>query len=212
MRGLSSSVLSVAAMGLSSLTTYLTFFDASYALTSANASVSVQIQQGSSSHVKTGIRTAYYRFFPRPSIILSNRGKLALVVSDVSLHRSTNLERCVVPEGDKGSAPFFERGQDPAIPSVVEPETIKHLELQFSLKGVEAKAQDGQPMSVPTDQSLYCLKWTVFDPNGKRHEPLAPLVRLTRRYEMDAKRKYPQASIEKDVPREPIRLVSRGFY
>ncbi|MEL7371195.1 MAG: hypothetical protein AAFN74_19900, partial [Myxococcota bacterium] len=96
MRGLSSSVLSVAAMGLSSLTTYLTFFDASYTLTVANADVPIQVQSGSSS--SGGKKSAYYRFFPKPSVILSNRGKLALVVSDVRLHRSTDVSSCKIAD------------------------------------------------------------------------------------------------------------------
>ena len=49
MRNISSAVLSLAAMALSSLTTYLSFFDARYTLTAAVADVDGQTQRGSSS-------------------------------------------------------------------------------------------------------------------------------------------------------------------
>ena len=49
MRNISSTVLSLAAMVLSSLTTYLTFFDSRYTLTAAVAQVSSQTNRGYSS-------------------------------------------------------------------------------------------------------------------------------------------------------------------
>ncbi len=210
MRGLSSSVLSVAAMGLSSLTTYLTFFDASYTLTTANAEVSLQVQSGSSS--SKGQRTAYLRVFVEPSLSLSNRGKLAVVVADASLHRSTSVDRCEIADGDKGKKTFTARGDTAEMPRVVEPETIKHLKLQFSLEPVDAKANPDGTFNVPSDQGLWCVKWTIFDPNGQRHEPVAPLIKIKRTFHMTEDRSYPQVKVEKDVPKEPFRLVARGLY
>lgn len=212
MRGLSSSVLSVTAMGLSSLTTYLTFFDASYTLTMANAAVELSVQSGGGS--SGGETTAYFRFFLRPSIILSNRGNLAIVVSDVRLFRSTSLDTCTIADGDRGRRPFTGRNDTPATPRVVEPETLEHVTLEFGLEeaSTTAKADADGNFDIPSDQGLWCLKWTLFDPNGKRHEPTSPVLTLTRSYEMKEGEKYPDVNVEKDFPKRPIRLVSRGLY
>ena len=208
MRGLSSSVLSVAAMGLSSLTTYLTFFDASYTLTMANADVKIQIQSGSSS--SKGQRSAYYRFFVNQGVILSNRGKLALVVSGVRLFRSTQPDRCEAPT-DKDA---FVSNSDatPTIPVVVEPETIRHIQLRSQIKPVSAEANPDGTFDLPADSGFWCLKWTIFDPNGKRHEPMSPAFTLQREYVMEGDDRYPGVKAKKEFPREPIRLVGRGLY
>ena len=208
MRGLSSSVLSVAAMGLSSLTTYLTFFDTSYTLTMANADVRIQIQSGSSS--SGGNRSAYYRFYANQGVILSNRGKLALVVSDVRLFRSTESGRCAYPT-DKDA--FISNADvSPKIPVVVEPETLRHIKVQTQIKPVNVKSDAEGKFSIPEDKGLWCLKWTIFDPNGKRHEPISPAFTFERKYVIEDDDNYPSVKAKKEFPREPIRLVGRGLY
>ena len=61
MRNISSSALALMALALSSLTTYLTFFDARYALTAAVANVSASVQTGFSSS-EAGSSVSYRTF------------------------------------------------------------------------------------------------------------------------------------------------------
>ncbi len=208
MRGLSSNVLAVAAMGLSTLTTYLTFFDASYRLTTAIAAAPVTWQTGSSYSPDRG-RTASYDFFVAPSVVLSNRGTLAVVLSDVELVTSKSLDKCD-PTDEKPRALHRFRGQEAALPAVIEPETVKQVDFEFSLKKVRAEADEGGQFDIPPTKQLFCIRWTIFDPNGRRHEPMIPAVTLDVKYEMEGEKKYPTAKVEKDFPKGPKTLVARG--
>lgn len=196
-------------MGLSSLTTYLTFFDASYTLTAATAEVPVQVQRGGSSSGDQ--RSAYFRFFAEPTVILSNRGKLALVVSNLRAYRSVHAEECQMKEGDSGKTSFAVDGNRPAVPRVVEPETLQHLKLSFGLDNIEANISADETFAIPDDQQLWCLRWTIFDPNGTRHEVDTPLVTLDRTFATVENERYPIVEVDKDFPRGPRRLVSRSL-
>lgn len=210
MEGSSSNVMAVLAMGLSSLTTYLTFFDTSYVLTAANANVVVQVQSGGGTN--NGVSSASFNFFVRPSLIMSNRGKLAIVVSDVSLFRSTDREICRAADGDEGVSAFRPRGGGGSMPMIIEPETLKHLELEFGLEPVRATAGDGASFDIPADDGLWCLKWTVFDPNGQRKEVSSPVLTMKTTYMNVDDRRYPKVKIDKDFPKGPLRLIERSLF
>ena len=79
MRNISSTVLSLAAMVLSSLTTYLTFFDARYTLTAVVADTKGQVSTSSGSSGEK--RSVNYGFWIDNSIVMSNRGTRAIVTS-----------------------------------------------------------------------------------------------------------------------------------
>ncbi len=65
-----------------------------------------------------------------------------------------------------------------------------------------------------TDSSeLWCLRWTVFDPAGKRREPVMPVTMLTWRFSPPPEdQRYPEAEVTIDYPKGPETLVRRGFY
>ena len=210
MRGLSSNVLAVAAMALSSLTTYLTFFDSSYTLTSAVASVSIYVQSGGGYSPEQG-RSASYRYFAEPSVILSNRGTLAVVVSDIELVRSSDLEKCVAT--DEIRTMIASRDKAKAAPTVVEPQTVRQLTMEFNLKSVNAKADsETGEFDLPASKEMWCLRWTVFDPNGKRHEPMAPAFTLSSEYVKKPDENYPDAKLDKKFPKAPQTLIARGMF
>lgn len=204
MRGFSSGVLSLAAMALSSLTTYLTFFDARYTMTTAIADASVQVQSGGS--VSDGITSAYYRFYPNLNVILSNRGTRSLVLSRVDLVRSSDAETCTAVEDDGIFTPSRE-------PVIIEPGTVQQVPMEFSLANVDAEVETGEPFMLEGNTTLYCLKWTIFDPNGRRREPLTEAMTITTDYEAPSGDDYyPDISVQVDFPKRPTRIVSRGLF
>ncbi len=210
MRGLSSNVLSITAMGLSTLTTYLTFFDASFVLTTANAGASVRIF--GSGGKANGERSVQFEFRVKSSVILSNRGKLAVVVSDIRAFKSTALDACQIARDDKGQSLTYRVDNGPPIPRVVEPETLQQLEIRFQLDKVKQTVPDGSAISLPSSESLWCLKWVIFDPNGVRHEVTSPVLRAARTYIDKGLDKRPEADIELDITKKPVRLVSRSVF
>ncbi len=203
MRNLSSAVLSLAAMVLSSLTTYLTFFDSRYTLTAATADVTGQIQTSSSSNEMR--RSLSFRTFVTPSVILSNRGTRAVVVTDVELVKSTSAEACEIPEDAEAMNIFggFEA-------RIIEPDSVQQLSMEFPLPRVDAEAAPGQDFQLEPIDAAWCLRWTVFDPNGNRHEPLVHVFNETTRYVPDEDRYRADFNVEPISG--PTRLVTRGLY
>ncbi|MEL6323146.1 MAG: hypothetical protein AAFQ84_02825 [Pseudomonadota bacterium] len=203
MRGFSSAVLSLAAMGLSTVTTYLTFFDARYTLTQAIADVPIQLQSGGG--YSDGEADAYFRFFPTFDLILSNRGTRPVVVSDLEIYRSAAMDQCELT----GEPMYMQDFQ----PVIVEPGTVSPFSVEVSLPNLERSARDGEAFDLSGEEALYCFQWTLFDPNGRRHEPIAEA--LTVRYTLlppPEGERYPDITVEKDFPRRPERLISRGFF
>ena len=205
MRSLSTAVLSLIAMALSSMTTYLTFFDARYTLTVAVADAPLQIQTSSSRN--NGVTTANYQFYPKPSIILSNRGTRALVLHTVELYRSNSLTACDIDGQEAEGVAFgFE-------PKIVEPGSVQQLVPEFGLDRLSGESASGQRLVMEPDEALFCIKWVVFDPNGNRREPVSPAFSWTLDFSTyEEGDLYPRADVKIDYPKEPTRLVARGFF
>ncbi len=203
MRGISSAVLSMAAMALSSLTTYLTFFDSRYTLTVAVASVSVAIQSGGSSDGE-GRRTASYRYWPTTTMIFSNRGTRPVVLTDIQLVRSTERDKCVAGE----------KAWDTRIdPMIIEPGTVRDLTVEFELPRIDLVATGEQAFQPQGDTSLWCVQWVVFDPNGQRREPVTEFFTLTRGFEPpETPGERPDATVSLDYPQGPETVVARGLF
>lgn len=209
MRGLSSTVLSLAAMALSSLTTYLTFFDARYTLTVATADVAVNLQSGGGRDSE-GNRSATYRYWPTFNMVLSNRGTRALVITDIELLKSQSPERCEVGDDNRmqrySTSGLFDT-------TIVEPGTVLPKQLEFELDRIAAEAGPGESLSLQPDRALYCARYTVFDPNGRRHEPVAPVLTMTRGFEpADDPDDMPDGTLEVDFPKGATTLLNRGFF
>ncbi|MEL7130736.1 MAG: hypothetical protein AAGK23_14440, partial [Pseudomonadota bacterium] len=157
MRGISNAVLSLTAMALSSLTTYLTFFDARYTLTEAIADVTIQVQSGGSS---SGDRIeGYYRYFPTFNIILSNRGTRPIVISDLDMLRVEQDGSCADAVADeKIFVPTFET-------IIVEPGTVRPFKLETALPSIDRDTTVGIPFDLTGETAKWCFEWTLFDPN-----------------------------------------------
>lgn len=202
MRSISSAVLSLAAMALSSMTTYLTFFDARYTLTAAMSAVSGQIQSGGGSD---GTRTtAFARFYIEPAVILSNRGTRPLVLTDVELVRSAAAETCEASD-------TVLRTQMETI--IIEPETVREARFNFELPRAQGEADAAGRFNMPGENALWCLRWTMFDPSGRRLEPVMPAFTAETSFaEPGPDDRYPDAGLDLDYPKGARRLVSRGLF
>ncbi|MEO1404960.1 MAG: hypothetical protein AAFV54_00535 [Pseudomonadota bacterium] len=203
MRGFSSAVLSLAAMTLSSLTTYLTFFDSRYTLTQAVADVTVSQQGGGYSSGDR--REVTYRFFPQVDLILSNRGTRPIVVSDMEIFESASSEAC--EETDKTL--FMQEFE----PIIVEPGRLVQTAVDTSLENIDGESIGGAPIVLEPVSNLYCLKWTLFDPNGRRHEPIAKVFSIDIGFLPPEPGEYsPETDVTLDFPKQPERLLSRGLF
>ena len=202
MRNISSSALALMALALSSLTTYLTFFDARYALTAAVANVSASVQTGfSSSEAGSSVS---YRTFVAPSIIVSNRGTRPVVVTAVEAVLSPNTSECA--SSDTVRAPQFEA-------LIIEPNTVENLKFEFGLPGVDAQANAEGAFELFEKTELWCLRWTVFDHTGRRTQPLTALSTFSTVYRpADDDSRYPTADIDADTIHAPMVLAKSGIF
>ena len=204
MQGLSSAVLSLAAMALSSLTTYLTFFDSRYTVTVAVSNVELQLQTSSSSS-GDGTRNAYYRLWPTAQMIFSNRGTRAVVLSDMQLVRSNDLGSC---EPD-------EEAYDTRIePLIIEPGAVEPLSVEFELEPVSFVFEEGANDPIPGPETQHwCMRWTAFDPEGRRREPVTSFFTVERSFTPpETDRSVPRMEIDLDYPRAPETSVAKGLF
>ncbi len=209
MRGLSSTVLSLVAMALSSLTTYLTFFDARYTLTVATADVAVQLQSGGGRGSDGSISTSY-RYWPTFNLVLSNRGTRALVITEIEMLKSQSTERCDLADENVMMRYSTEGTFDTTI---VEPGTVMPKLIEYEFDRIAAEAGPGEPLSLSPDTALYCARFTVFDPNGKRHEPIAPVLTMHRGFEPgEDEGDMPKATLDVDFPKGATTLLNRGLF
>ncbi len=203
MRHSSNAVLSVAAMAMSSMTTYLTFFDSRYTLTTAVAAVEQQVQRGYSS--SNGESEVYFRRYVTPQMIVSNRGTRPLVLSDVSLVRSSDPDTCAATE-DVRTTHFTAK--------IVEPGTVEQMPFEFSLPNIEAVSNENGEFDLQDTTELWCLNWTVFDPNGRRREPLSAAFVATTSYPVEGidEDGTPNMKFEVEPSFKAERLVSRAIF
>jgi hypothetical protein len=202
----SNMILSLLAMGLSSITTYLTFFDARYTLTAAIASVEGQIQTSGGS-AGEGIYSVEYRPFVTPSIILSNHGTRALVVTNVDLVKSTSHETCQVAADAPVRSPTTRMK-----PMLVEAGSIQEVSLEFGLPETSAEKTPTQPYQIADTDSSWCLKWVLFDPDGERHEPTMLALRETTKFSPEPDSEYHRANYKLDHPKGAAQLLKDGLF
>ncbi|MEM6627695.1 MAG: hypothetical protein AAF719_13435 [Pseudomonadota bacterium] len=201
MRNVSTSVLSLAAMVLSSMTTYLTFFDARYTLTAAISSISGSTQRSAGSNGETYSVSFFH--YATPAIILSNRGTRSLVVTEVNLVRSSSKDTCEATE--ERLKPFsFES-------FIVEPDTVQQMKLEYPLPKAEGERSADEAFNLASRDDLWCLEWIVFDQNGGRREPLMPAMTFKADYVPDEDGEYLDAEIDMDAPKAPFTLLTRGL-
>lgn len=203
MRHSSNALLSVTAMVMSSMTTYLTFFDSRYTLTTAVAGIEQQVQRGYSS--SNGETELNFRLYVTPQMIISNRGTRPLVLSDVSLMRSGDPKKCT-PTDDVRTTQFTAK--------IIEPGTVDQIPFAFSLPSVNAFAGADGDFGLEEVTELWCLHWTVFDPNGRRREPLSAAFVATTSYPVEGADEDGRPNMKLDIEHsfKAERLVSRSIF
>ncbi|MEO0983512.1 MAG: hypothetical protein AAFX03_12770 [Pseudomonadota bacterium] len=202
MRNISANVLSLSAMALSSLTTYLTFFDARYTLTTAVASLEMSLQRGGFSDGEE--KSVYFRPYMSAQIILSNRGTRSLVVTDAQLVRAAGAEGCELTDTVMESR---------LSPMIIDPGAVTPLTLEFALPETQQEVPIDAAFDLPSDEAYWCLRWTVFDPQGQRSEPAVPVASITTTYAPPPEEDdYPEAELDVDYPKGPATLARRGLY
>lgn len=190
--------MSIAAMVVSAVTTYLSFFYEHYTLTANIAHVATSVQTSSFSSGE-GKREVNYRVFFKPTLVLSNRGSRPLVLTDIRLVRSQSIDTCAKSGDKKDLVAEFK-------PTIVEPGTVRDLAFEF---GRGTMTDDFE-----TRNELWCLQVVIFDHRGNRSEPLAEAVRA--KFQLvekasDKKQDYPELKVEVDYPRQPMTLAASGW-
>ncbi len=214
MRNLSSTVMALAAMVLSSMTTYLTFFDARYTLTAAIADVKGQVSRGYGSNGET--KSVNYRFYIDSSLVLSNRGTRSLVVSEVTAVKSNVMDSCVADAEAKrirvqeytedGSRTFYIK------PFIVEPGSVGAKTFWVNPSAIDREAKVDEVFDLEAIDQLWCLEWTVFDPNGQKHENMMPAFRMAADFNLEEGETTPEATLRLDGKNGPNELLKRGLF
>ncbi|ACT58847.1 hypothetical protein [Hirschia baltica] len=214
MRNISSTVLALAAMVLSSMTTYLTFFDARYTLTAAIADVKGQVNRGFSSNSET--KSASYRFYIDASLVLSNRGTRSLVVSDVSVVKSSNADKCIIAEDEKRVRvqEYSADGRQTAYikPFIVEPGTVGAKTFWMNPSSIDQEVAASEEFDLKPTQDLWCFEWKVFDPNGKKHENSMPAFLLDVSFDLEEGETTPEGIMKIEGKSGPTELLKRGLF
>ena len=206
MNNITTAILSLLAMLLSSVTTYLTFFDNRYTLTAAIAGVDGQIQSGGGSSGE-GVYSLTFRPFATPSIILSNHGTRALVVTSVTLVPSVSHEVCEVAADASSREPTTRMK-----PMLVEAGSIQEVSLEFLLHETNAEKTPTQNYQIKDTDSSWCLKWVIFDPDGQRHEPTMLALRETTHFKPQPDGIYYDTEYKLDHPKAAAQLLSDGLF
>jgi len=204
MRNVLSLVFSIAAMVASGLTTYVTFYQDRYTLTIAVAEIVGSL--GTSTY-RAGPQSSLevvYRVFFEPTLILSNQGTRALVLTDLQMIPSTSLNDCVPSEETR-------RPAEAVKPVILEPDSVRDLSFEFG--------RGNMTNDFETRSELWCIKLTVFDSNGTRMEPMFEAFRADYRLEAaigadgsgDLSGDAPALSLTIDFPRRPVVVAQTGF-
>ncbi len=214
MRNISSSVLALAAMVLSSFTTYLTFFDSRYTLTAAVAKVAGQVSRGSGSNNET--KSVNYRFYTDTDLVLSNRGTRSLVVSDIHAVKSSNRQKCVAEKDAERIRvqEYTEDGRNTVWikPFIVEPGSISARTLWMNPSSIDQEVKSDESFDLTAFSDLWCFEWKIFDPNGKKHENLMPAFELSVEFEEKEGERSPIANLRLEDHSGPKELLKRGLF
>lgn len=202
MQGFASVMLSLIAIGLSSVTTYLSFFDERYTLSASIAKIESQTQT-SSSKSGDGPLSVSYRTFVTPTLIISNRGSRPLVLSDVRARKSSDIDTCASETSDAAVSRFGSSFK----PIIIEPGTVRDLKYNFSTGNMTNDFE--------TRSELWCLSFVIFDHRGKRLEPLMRTVKLDYRVVPSTDERgtgAPKLESEITYPRQAMTLATSGLY
>ena len=210
MRELSSLFMSMIAVVVSAVTTFLTFFDERYTLTAAIVDVGAGVQRSASYADGKGL-DVMYQHYVEPTLILSNRGTRALVLTEVNLARSTRLGACEIDEVLQPIGSGVE-------PMIIEPGTVRTLANEYRISRVEAHwdarsvpASGADRLNAEHVPETWCTQLVVFDDRGRRMEPLMETLTLERVFTPpDEDDDYPGGTLELEHPVAAAQLLTRG--
>ena len=211
MRALGSMLMSMIAVLVSGFTTFLTFFDERYTLTSAVVEIRAGTQQGSGYTEDTGLNVTYQHYVT-PSFILSNRGTRALVLTDIELVRSGTLDTC--ESGDEIAAPLGPSFE----PMIIDADSVHSLAREFNISRVtrnyparRAPASAAERLSAEYEPETWCITLTVFDHRGRRMEPTFEAMTAERIFDpLGPDDAFPRGSLEIEHPIAANQLLSKG--
>ena len=193
-------VLSLLAMAMSVVTTYLSFFDERITLTASIDKIEYSLQSGGG-----GSEGAYsYSFAPylNVSTILSLRGARPVVMTDAELVRSATPGDCV--------------GTDDVIETyglettILEPGTLRSLTIEYALPRMEAEAARPEDLKFEPRSDFWCLRYTLYDPSGERRQPASPAFATDITFFVEEGEDYPSAKLEIDVSRGAKTILEEG--
>lgn len=192
------------AVAVSLITLYLTYFDNRYTLRAAMVETGLQTQRGGSSSPGEP-STVSFRMFATPAFVLSNEGAQTLVISAADLVRADSADGCSA-DGETRTA--FGEGIGTI---VIPPGSVQALRAEYPLATIDADDAGGWGLE-PID-ALWCLRITMFDPKGRRQDPLFPAFRVQVGFNPPTDEdRYPSAAVSHDTVRGANTLASRGVF
>ena len=204
--------MSIIAVVVSGLTTFLTFFDERYTLTAAMVNVGSGTQQSAGYSDDVGLNVTYQNYV-KPTFILSNRGTRSLVLTDVNLIRSSKLDTCEASEdvvSPINASTLDTMIIDPnSVQSLTREYRISRITVHYDSKPAPASAADS--LNAEHEPQTWCLQLIVFDHRGRRMEPLLEAMTVDRTFEpMEPDDDYPTGTMAIAHPIAATQLLSKG--
>ena len=210
MQGSISVILSLVAVGLSVMTTYLSFFDERYAVTLSVAKHSIEKLISSSRSGRDTPLEIHYQVHVKPTFILSNRGTRPLVLTDIKAILSADMKEC--KDGDLKRNPVKDSGwslSGSVDPVIIEPGVVRQLQYNFNIGNNLAQTLKGEVKNL---SELWCLKFTLFDHRGKRLEPIVPYAKFNYHLHENERSRNgdgaPDLKVDAPYTRHPLTLAS----
>lgn len=200
MGNLLNGLMAAIAMVLSTVTTYLSFFDDRALLTSAIDDVRPWARSGGGG--SEGSWSYSFRHGVEIDVILSLRGARPLVLTEALLVRVDPGAECAASE--VAQAPFqFET-------RILEPKSLTPLALEFPLPGAEATAATKAGLEFEDRADRWCLQLKLFDVSGAASTPMMRAFDARTTYARAPGADYPSVSVALDVSPAPAPMFKSG--
>ncbi len=195
-----STIFSLSALGLSGLSTYMTFFNRRNRLTGTIVRAQGGINRGGSYDGSTGIATVSFRRGAYIEVLLANSGTLPLVLTDLVL---------VSGEAGRRAKPTSEplRPFERVEPMLLEPKSAHVFKSEYTLS-MDNHENVSRTTVFPERSERFWVRATIYDHRGRALKRDFPAFSSVMTYhEGEADDRYPDATIALDVTFRPTRLV-----
>lgn len=200
MGNLLNGMMAVIAMLLSTVTTYLSFFDDRALLTGVIDDVRPWARSGGGG--SEGNWSYSFRHGVEIDLILSLRGTRPLVLTEALLVR--------VPIGADCEGAALAQQPYQFETRILEPKSLTPLALEFPLPGAEATAPSKAALRFDDRADGWCLQLKLFDASGAASTPMMRAFDARTAYVREAGEDYPSASIDVDVSPAPAPMFKSG--